>query len=225
MTDEAQNLRAIYHRRFSETVAYRNRVWQALTSSFFSVWIRADATVLDLGCGYGEFSNNIRAGRKLAMDLNPDAPKYLAKEVEFLEQDCSARWPLGDQTLDVVFTSNFFEHLPDKACLRRTLQQAFRCLKPGGRLIAMGPNIKYLPGAYWDLFDHQIPLSDVSLGEALELEGFVLEKVVPRFLPFTMVNAPQYPIFLLKLYLALPWLWWIKGRQFLLVAARPGVGR
>ena len=225
MTDEAQNLRAIYHRRFSETVAYRNRVWQALTSSFFSVWIRADATVLDLGCGYGEFSNNIRAGRKLAMDLNPDAPKYLAKEVEFLEQDCSARWPLGDQTLDVVFTSNFFEHLPDKACLRRTLQQAFRCLKPGGRLIAMGPNIKYLPGAYWDLFDHQIPLSDVSLGEALELEGFALEKVVPRFLPFTMVNAPQYPIFLLKLYLALPWLWWIKGRQFLLVAARPGVGR
>jgi SAM-dependent methyltransferase len=225
MTDEAQNLRAIYHRRFSETVAYRNRVWQALTSSFFSVWIRADATVLDLGCGYGEFSNNIRAGRKLAMDLNPDAPKYLAKEVEFLEQDCSARWPLGDQTLDVVFTSNFFEHLPDKACLRRTLQQAFRCLKPGGRLIAMGPNIKYLPGAYWDLFDHQIPLSDVSLGEALELEGFTLEKVVPRFLPFTMVNAPQYPIFLLKLYLALPWLWWIKGRQFLLVAARPGVGR
>ena len=225
MTDEAQNLRAIYHRRFSETVAYRNRVWQALTSSFFSVWIRADATVLDLGCGYGEFSNSIRAGRKLAMDLNPDAPKYLAKEVEFLEQDCSARWPLGDQTLDVVFTSNFFEHLPDKACLRRTLQQAFRCLKPGGRLIAMGPNIKYLPGAYWDLFDHQIPLSDVSLGEALELEGFTLEKVVPRFLPFTMVNAPQYPIFLLKLYLALPWLWWIKGRQFLLVAARPGVGR
>jgi SAM-dependent methyltransferase len=225
MMDEVQNLRAIYHRRFSETVAYRNRVWQALTSSFFSVWIRADATVLDLGCGYGEFSNNIRAGRKLAMDLNPDAPKYLAKEVEFLEQDCSARWPLGDQTLDVVFTSNFFEHLPDKACLRRTLQQAFRCLKPGGRLIAMGPNIKYLPGAYWDLFDHQIPLSDVSLGEALELEGFTLEKVVPRFLPFTMVNAPQYPIFLLKLYLALPWLWWIKGRQFLLVAARPGVGR
>src|ERR1035438_3151849 len=89
MTDEAQNLRAIYHRRFSETVAYRNRVWQALTSSFFSVWIRADATVLDLGCGYGEFSNNIRAGRKLAMDLKPDAPKYLAKEVEFLEQDRS----------------------------------------------------------------------------------------------------------------------------------------
>lgn len=224
MTEEAQNLKAIYHRRFSQTAAYRNRVWQELTASFFGAWIRPDATVLDLGCGYGEFSNNIRAGRRLAMDLNPDAPKHLAKGVEFIEQDCSVRWPLPDQTLDAVFTSNFFEHLPDKACLKRTLQQAFRCLKPGrGRLIALGPNVKYLPGAYWDFFDHHIALSESSLGEALEIEGFVLEKVVPRFLPYTLVNAPEYPILLLKLYLALPWLWWIKGRQFLIVAARPAL--
>jgi len=30
-----------------------------------------------------------------------------------------------------------------------------------------------------------------------------LEKVVPRFLPYTLVNAPEYPILLLKLYLSL----------------------
>ena len=132
MTEEAQNLKAIYQRRFSQTAAYRNRVWQELTTSFFGAWIRPDAAVLDLGCGYGEFSNNIRAGRKLAMDLNPDATKHLAKGVEFLEQDCAAPWPLPDQSLDVVFTSNFFEDLPDKACFKRTLQQAFRCLKPAG---------------------------------------------------------------------------------------------
>lgn len=221
MTEEAHNLKAIYHRRFSQTAAYRNRVWQVLTASFFSKWIAPSATVLDLGCGYGEFSNNIRAGTKLAMDLNPDAPKHLAKEVRFLEQDCSAPWPLADQSLDVVFTSNFFEHLPDKACLKRTLGHAFRCLKPGGRLIAMGPNIKYLPGAYWDFFDHHTPISESSLGEVLEIEGFKLEKVVPRFLPYTLVNAPEYPIFLLKVYLAFPGFWWIRGRQFLLVAARP----
>lgn len=46
----------------------------------------------------------------------------------------------------------FFEHLPDKAHLLRTLGQIRRCLKPGGCLIAMGPNIKYLPGRYWDFF-------------------------------------------------------------------------
>jgi len=221
MTEQVQDLRVIYRRRFSQTTAYRNRVWQELMASLFSSWVRPDATVLDLGCGYGEFINNVRAGRKLAMDLNPDAPKYLAKGVEFMEQDCSAEWPLPDQTLDVVFSSNFFEHLQDKTSLKRALQQAFRCLIPGGRLIAMGPNIKYVPGAYWDFFDHHLPLSEASLGEALEVEGFALEKVVPRFLPYTLVNAPEYLIFLLKLYLALPCIWWLKGRQFLVVAVRP----
>ncbi|MCY2987920.1 MAG: class I SAM-dependent methyltransferase [Planctomycetota bacterium] len=221
MTEQVQDLRVLYHRRFSQTAAYRNRVWQELTDSFFSSWVRPDATVLDLGCGYGEFINNVRAGRKLAMDLNPDAPKHLAESVEFLEQDCAADWPLPDQMLDVVFSSNFFEHLPDKICLQHTLQQAFRCLKPGGRLISVGPNIRYLAGAYWDFFDHHIPLSEASLGEAIEIQGFAIEKSVPRFLPYTLVNAPEYPIFLLKLYLLLPCIWWLKGRQFLVVAVRP----
>jgi len=221
MTEQVQNLRVIYHRRFSQTAAYRNRVWQTLTDSFFGSWIRPDEAVLDLGCGYGEFINNVKAGRKLAMDLNPGASEHLAKSVEFMEQDCAADWPLPDHMLDVVFSSNFFEHLPDKTCLERTLQQAFRCLKPGGRLIAVGPNIRYLAGAYWDFFDHHIPLSEASLGEALEIQGFAIERSVPRFLPYTLVNAPEYPLFLLRLYLALPCLWWLKGRQFLVVAVRP----
>lgn len=221
MSKEPQELSAIYQRRFRRSASYRNRVWRELTASYFRAWIGPDATVLEMGCGYGEFINNVKAGRKLAMDLNPDAPLHLGKDVEFVGHDCSELWPVPDQELDVVFSSNFFEHLPDKASLKRTLRQAFRCLKPGGRLIAMGPNIKYLPSAYWDFFDHHTALSESSLGEALEIEGFALEKVTPRFLPYTLVNTPEYPIFLLRLYLAVPWLWWVKGRQFLVVAARP----
>ena len=220
MTENAQDLQKIYHRRFSQTAAYRNRVWEVLTAVFFSRWVRRTDAVLDLGCGYGEFSNNIAAARKFAMDLNPDAPNHLAKDVTF-EQDCAAVWPLPDASLDVVFTSNFFEHLPDKECLKRTLRQAFRCLKPGGRLIAIGPNIKYLPGLYWDFFDHQVILTEASLGEVLEVEGFGLEYVAPRFLPYTLVNTPEYPLAFVRLYLALPWLWWVKGRQFLVVAVKP----
>lgn len=222
MPENAQELQRIYRQRFTQTSAYRNRVWQVLTRSFFNRWISPEAAVLDLGCGYGEFINNVNARRKFAMDLNPDAPQHLSAGVQFFQQDCSAAWPLPENSLDTVFTSNFFEHLPDKECLKRTLRQAFRCLKPGGRLIAMGPNIKYLPGKYWDFFDHHTILTEASLGEVLEMEGYNLEQVTPRFLPYTLVNAPEYPLVLLRIYLALPALWRLKGRQFLVIASKPG---
>jgi SAM-dependent methyltransferase len=108
MSESANELQRIYRRRFSHTSDYRNRVWQVLATTFFNRWISAEAAVLDIGCGYGEFINNIAAGKKYAMDLNPDAPKHLAPAVHFFEQDCSSSWPLPDNTLDAVFTSNFF---------------------------------------------------------------------------------------------------------------------
>ncbi len=59
----------------------------------------------------------------------------------------------------------------------------------GGRLIAMGPNIKYVPGAYRDFFE----LTELSLSEALSNCQFEIEKQVARFLPFTMSQGRQYP--------------------------------
>jgi SAM-dependent methyltransferase len=154
------------------------------------------------------------------MDLNPDSAGHLASDVHFIHQDCSQSWPLPDDALDVVFTSNFFEHLPDKNALGLTLDQIRRCLKPGGRLIAIGPNIKYLPGAYWDFWDHYLPLSETSLGEGLTNRRFTIERCAPRFLPYTMVQAREYPMFILRIYLRVPWVWRVFGRQFLIVASK-----
>ena len=201
-------------------VEYRQRVWEVLCGDWFQRFVGEKETVLDLGCGYGEFSNAIRAGKKYAMDLNPDAPRHLGVDVEFLLQDCSARWPLSDGSLDVVFTSNFFEHLPDKATLGRTLDEIRRCLKPGGRLVAMGPNIKYLPGAYWDFWDHYVILTELSLREALETRGFGIAMCLGKFLPYTMAGGPRYPLAFIRAYLKLPVAWKIFGRQFLVVANR-----
>lgn len=218
---DPRELQAIYERRFKEErVAYRVRLWRTLVASFFQPMIPPGAAVLDLGCGYGEFINQIRCGSRFAMDLNPKATEHLDPTVKFLFQDCSLRWDLPDQSLDVVFTSNFFEHLPDKLALKLTLIEAARCLKPGGQLIALGPNIKFVQGAYWDFWDHFLSLTELSLSEALDNNGYRVERAVPRFLPYTTINQPAYPMAFVRLYLRLPLLWPWFGRQFLVVARR-----
>ena len=209
--------------RFERIAQYRTAVWNVLAREFFPRWIPADSTILDLGCGWGEFINQIAAQRKYGMDLNPASPGKLNKEVTFLYQDCSKRWELPDTHLDIVFTSNFFEHLPDKESLRRTLDQAFRCLRPGGQVICLGPNIKFLPGSYWDFWDHYLPLTELSLKEGLELAGFTVDYMADRFLPYSMSQGFTPPLAFLRAYLRLPFLWRLVGRQFLLVARKPVV--
>jgi ubiquinone/menaquinone biosynthesis C-methylase UbiE len=155
------------------------------------------------------------------MDLTPESPSKLASVINFLHQDCSQVWLVPDNELDAVFTSNFFEHLPDKPGLKRTLDQAFRCLKPGGRLICMGPNIKCVPGSYWDFWDHYLPLTELALQEGCELSGFVPEQVTPRFLPYSMSQGFTPPLSFLRLYLKMPFAWRFFGKQFLVIMRKP----
>lgn len=218
--DQVEELQRIYNERFAKNLAYRRQVWGVLLRSFFQKYIDPNDAVLDLGCGYGEFINAVNCGEKMAMDLNPDAPKHLESGTRFLQQDCSTSWALESDSLDVVFTSNFFEHLPDKSALGRTLSEAHRCLKAGGTLIAMGPNIKFLPGQYWDFWDHYLPLTELSLSEGLVNRGFEIVESFAKFLPFTMVRQRQYPARFLDVYLKLPIAWRVFGKQFLIVAQK-----
>jgi hypothetical protein len=61
----------------------------------------------------------------------------------------------------------------------------------------------------------------MSLSEALSNSGFEIEEQVPRFLPYTMSHGTQYPIWMLRMYLALPIVWPIFGKQFLVVGRKP----
>jgi SAM-dependent methyltransferase len=218
-TPDGPELQRIYATRFTGKADYRTSVWKVL-APYFGQWFPETGTVLDLGAGYCEFINNARAGVRYAMDLNPDVHKLAAQGVTVLQQDCAESWPLPEGHLDAVFTSNFLEHLPDKAAVRVVLSNAYRCLKPGGRLIAMGPNIKYLPGAYWDFFDHYVELTELSLAEALSNCNFGVEKALARFLPYTMSQGRQYPAWVLRQYLAMPAVWPIFGKQFLVIGIK-----
>ncbi len=211
----------LYRARFGDAASERARVWKILVDRCFQRYVPRDGAVLDIGCGWGEFINAIDARERHAIDLNPDARTHVDAAVELHLQSCAERWPIGDGSLDAAFTSNFLEHLPDKRALTATIDEALRCLKPGAPLVCLGPNIRCLPGAYWDFFDHHIPLSERSLAECLTSAGFAIERSVARFLPYTMSGKRPPPSFAIRAYLALPLAWPLFGRQFLVVARKP----
>jgi SAM-dependent methyltransferase len=222
MADAAvTDIAKLYRARFSPAEqAAKERIWRVLCEDFFARFVRPTDTVLDLACGYGEFINFVRCRRRLAIDINAEAREHLDPEVEFFHRSCEDLGFLAENSLDVVFESNLFEHLPSKATLTRVVREVHRALRPGGRLIAMQPNIKYVGASYWDFYDHLIPLSHLSCAELLESSTFHIETMIPRFLPYTTKSRlPQHPS-LVRLYLRCPPLWRVLGKQFLIVARK-----
>jgi len=221
--EREHNLPDQYRRRFEAEDESRRRVWKVLIEAYFQRYLDGVTSVLDLGCGWGHFINQVQAQERYAIDLNPDVSNHLERSVLLFTQPASDPWPLDDDTLDLVFTSNLFEHLPSAAAVSLALQEARRCLRPGGRLVCMGPNIRVVGGAYWDFFDHVVALTDRSMAEAAQLAGFEVEASISRFLPYTMSGRPPAPAALIRAYLKLRPVWRVFGGQFLVIATTPGV--
>ncbi len=101
-----------------------------------------------------------------------------------------------------------------------TFRETHRILKSGGKIIVLQPNIRFLPGEYWDFFDHHTPLTDRSLVEGLQLAGFTPNVVYPRFLPYTTKSRLPKATFFVRLYLRVPLAWRVLGKQALVVATK-----
>jgi len=216
------DLAALYRARFSEADrARKDAIWKVLCEDFFQRYVPPGSTVLDIASGYGEFVRHIRADRKIAIDLNPEAMDFLPEGAEFHLRSADDLSCLETDSVDVCFSSNFFEHLPSKNVLDRVLSEALRVLKPGGLYVAMQPNLRYAPGEYWDYYDHVLPLTHLSCREAYAKAGYEVCELIDRFIPFsTASRLPQHPL-LVRLYLACRPAWRILGRQFVIVARKP----
>lgn len=216
------DLQSLYRGRFPEAaLAEKKAIWQVICGTFLSRYVKASDTVVDIGAGYCEFINNIQAAKKIAVDLNPDVRRFADQDVTVINESCTSIATLPACSADVVFMSNFLEHLPDKQLVLDTFIEARRILRPGGRILILQPNIRFVGGEYWDFFDHHTPLTDRSLVEALEMAHFRVTTCIPRFLPYTTRSAlPQHPM-LVKLYLHVPLAWKLLGKQAFVVGEVP----
>ncbi|MGZ6966315.1 MAG: methyltransferase domain-containing protein [Acidimicrobiia bacterium] len=181
-------------------------------------WIPPTSRVLELGAGYCDFSNNLTAQRRVAMDTAPNVKGHVDPGVEPEVGDCTDLGRFDDESFDVVFASNLLEHLTREQSTQ-LLHETRRVLAPGGRLILLQPNFRLRPGEYFDDYTHVQIFTDRSLPDFLIAEGYTVREVVARFLPLTMKSRFSGLTFLVPWYLKSP----VKpmAGQMLVVAERP----
>ncbi|MBC2650931.1 methyltransferase domain-containing protein [Novosphingobium aerophilum] len=206
-----------YHSSRLVQDARRDVVWKALWRHHFRHQIRPDDTVLDLGCGYGEFINNVVARRRIGLDQWAGSADHLAPGVESVVAPVTDLGAIADGSIDFAFASNLFEHIPQEA-FARVLEQLRGKLAKGGTLNILQPNYRYAYAEYFDDYTHVAIYSHVSLADFLAANGFEVIDLRPRFLPLTVKSRLPVSPTLIGLYLAMPFK--PLGKQ-MLVRARP----
>ena len=181
----------------------RRILWQTLVASVFQKQIPPEAVVLELGAGYGDFINSVKARRRLAVDQWPGMLAHLEPGVEGLVTSITRLGQVADDSIDYVFSSNCFEHVP-QSDLVECLAQLRRKMKRGAMLSIVQPNFKYCAREYFDDYTHVAIYTARSLSDLLAVNGFRIAACVPRFLPLSL--RPHIPVrpWLIRLYLAIP---------------------
>ena len=219
-TSETVNATAMYRHRFSdEERQAMAKVWRILIDHFFHRWIRPDDTVLDVGAGLCNFINQVNAGRKIAVDIDPSVADRCNSDVLFVECSCDALAgaDLGGK-IDVAFISNLLEHLASGEEVLSLFKALSGHLNSDGRLIILQPNFALVGAEYFDFIDHKTVLTDKSLVEALELSGFEVIYLRKRFLPYTSKSSIPKAPWLVWLYIKFPLAQYIMGKQTLVIA-------
>lgn len=210
----------LYSYRFRDVdQATRASVWQEIAPQIHRLLGSPDA-VLDPAAGRGEFISAVPAGERCAVDMAayPQAA-YGAGTTVITAEIMDAELPQAH--FGGVFVSNFLEHLPSQEAISAFLERMLEVTRPGGRIAVMGPNYRYCSREYWDFADHIIALTHRAVAEHLYTAGFEVERVVPRYLPYSFTGILPPSRRLTGLYLRTPLAWRLLGKQFLVVGRRP----
>lgn len=130
------------------------------TSQFLlnNVGIRSTDVVLEIGCGIGRVGKHLagRCRRWIGADVSLNMLKFAAERlrdfanVEFVELSGNDLRPIGDNSIDLVYSTVVFMHL-ESWDRYGYVEEAFRVLRPGGKLYV--DNVNLCSDAGWAVFE------------------------------------------------------------------------
>lgn len=181
----------------------RKRVWREIVR-FVASDVQQIETLIELGAGYCDFINQFPATQKIAFEINPEMATYADKNIDFrLEDAISGIQNIESKSVDLIFASNFLEHL-EEAELNQLLPEVVRCLKSDGQMIIIQPNYSLCAKNYFNDPTHKLIMSDKNLESYINPYGLRVVKLIPNVLPFSLkTRLPKWPL-LVRLYLASP---------------------
>lgn len=202
-----QYKRDYFHSRFVHDPR-RALVWPEVVRYIQGRYIPPDARVLDVGAGYCDFINYVQAKERHAVDLFERVGEFAAPGVTAHIGSATDLSRFEANRFDVAFASNLLEHLT-RDDVFATLRELKRVLRPQGRLILLQPNFTYCAATYFDDFTHLQIFTHNGLRDLLEMAGFPLYEMQPRFLPVNMKSTlkwtpPLLPL-IVRTYLHLPY--------------------
>ena len=217
--DQSPLYRAGYHAAHLTQDDSRAVLWGVLTD-YLSRYIAPEARVLELGAGYCYWINSIRAKVKVAVDLWEELPQYAAPDVTPVLHDLSQGLaPFKEHQFTAVLASNVLEHFEPAQALQLAAE-TYRVLVPLGRFIIIQPNFCYAYRHYFDDYTHRSIFTHVSLPTLLKSQGFQIEVVRPKFMPYSLRDS-RFPVrpWLIRAYLKSPFKPF--AGQMLIIAQRP----
>ena len=154
-------------RRFFDVQA--GSIWRDLAPELS----RVRGTLVDVGCGAQPYRPLLGADVDyIGIDI-ADTEERFGYSVPGTRYFTGDTWPVADATADTVLATETLEHVADP---RSFMREAFRCLKPGGRLILTVPfsaRWHFVPHDYWRF-------TPSSLALLLTENGFAKIRVYAR---------------------------------------------
>lgn len=180
-----------------------NIVWREI-ARYLKKYIKDTDRVLDLGAGYCYFINNLVCKSKVAIDICPEFKKFANTTVQTSVISYDKLDSCFKSEFDIVFASNFFEHLTLEEC-RDCFKKISSVLKPNGWLIIIQPNFRHCYKYYFDDYTHKTVFDDQSICQLLIETEFEPVVVKPKFMPYTTRGGNCFiNKYLIRLYFLLP---------------------
>lgn len=138
---------------------------------FDSFEFKQNQTMLEIGCGRGEMLRNFKnLGLDVfGVDLSPEAPKF-NKDIEINVCDVeNSTLPYKDNSFDIIYSKSVLEHFyyPE-----RYMKEAYRVLKPKGKILTLVPDWEANYKTYFDDYTHRTPFTKTSLEDILKIHNF-----------------------------------------------------